>query len=72
MLDSLDDDTADLLCSQLVREREYYIRHGYCPAADKQRIGDLYRRYKKRGRNHIVDSYMDDILKLPDERVKRT
>lgn len=37
-LNQLDDDTADLLCSQLIRERDFYMRQGWCPPLDKDRL----------------------------------
>ena len=64
-LDALDADTADLLSSQLTREHDYFVKKGFCPTLDKERIGKIYERYKHRGRNHIADSLMDDLLALP-------
>lgn len=65
-LRSLDADTADLLCSQLTREHDYYITKGWCSASDKQRLDGIYTRYKARGRNHIAEHYMQDIVALPE------
>lgn len=64
-LDMLDKDTADLLCSQLSREHDTMLRRGWCTTHDKERIGVIYKRYKSRGRNHISERLMDDILQLP-------
>lgn len=64
------EDTADLLCSQLTTEHDYYIRRGWCSSADKRRLDDVYTRYKKRGRNHVASSYMDDIVRLPEHDPK--
>lgn len=66
MLRGLDEDTADLLCSQLIREHDYYLQKGWCSASDKQRLDNVYTRYKKRGRNHIADTYINDIAALPE------
>lgn len=38
MLRALDEDTADLLCSQLTREHDYYLTRGWCSASDKRRL----------------------------------
>lgn len=65
-LKDLDKDTADLLCSQLTREHDYYITKGWCSASDKQRLDSIYTRYKARGRNHIAEHYMKDIVALPE------
>ena len=67
-LDQLDADTADLLCSQLCREHDYFLRIGYCPTTDKVRIRSIYERYKARNRNHLADTFMDDILALRAEK----
>ena len=64
-LDQLDSDTADLLCSQLCREHDFFMNKGYCPTSDKVRIQAIYARYKKRGRNHLADAFMDDLMALP-------
>lgn len=65
-LKALDEDTADLLCSQLTREHDYYVTQGWCSASDKQRLDSVYTRYKARGRNHIAEHYMKDIVALPE------
>lgn len=64
-LDLLDKDTADLLCSQLTQEHDRAVSRGWCSTNEKERIGKIYSRYKQRGRNHISDHLMDDILNLP-------
>lgn len=68
-LKSLDQDVGNILCSQLVREHDYFVTKGYCPSADKVRIEVIYRQYKARGRNHLADTFMDEILKLPNQGV---
>lgn len=52
-LKSLEEDTADLLCSQLTREHAFYMRQGWCSASDKQRVQSIYIRYKRKSRNHV-------------------
>lgn len=68
-LDLLDLDMADTLCSQLTQEHDRAVQRGWCPTTEKERIGKIYERYKQRGRNHISDHLMDDILRLPSEGV---
>ena len=65
-LESLDRDMGDMLCSLLTREHDFFVDRGFCPSADKQRISAIYARYKLRGRNHLADHYMDDVLNLPN------
>jgi len=65
-LKSLDTDVGNILCSQLVREHDYYVAKGRCSSADKQRIEMIYAQYKARGRNHLADHFMDEILNLPN------
>ena len=72
MLKALDEDTADLLCSQLTREHDYYLTRGWCSAADKRRLEDIYTRYKRRGRNHVAERYMEDITALPEHYQPRS
>lgn len=65
-LSLLDSDMADSLCTQLTREHDVYTSRGWCAPADKKRLLDIYNRYKSRGRNHLADHYMDDIMDLPE------
>lgn len=62
-----DADIADLLCSQLIRDHDYYVGRGWCPTSEKQRLDGVYTRYKARGRNHVATTYMDDIIALPSK-----
>lgn len=65
-IDMMDQDIGDMLCSQLTREHDYFVNQGFCPSADKIRIESIYNRYKSRGRNHLADHFMNDILNLPN------
>lgn len=67
LVKELDKDTADILCSQLTREHDYLMDKGCCPDADKRRIGQIYRRYKVRNRNHLADTFEADINRLPNK-----
>lgn len=65
-LKAIDADLADVLCSQLTREHDAMMQQGFCPSADKARISGIYARYKLRGRNHLADRFIDDVLDLPN------
>ena len=62
------DDTGDLMCDRLSQAHDYWIRKGYCPPADLARLVAMHQRYKAMGRNHLMESYEQDLLELPPER----
>lgn len=65
-IEVIKEDTAVLLWNSLTREHDDFIRKGYCPRADKERLVAMHERYRKRGRNHLADTFEQDILSLPD------
>ncbi len=67
----INDDTGDLLCDRLTQAHDYYMREGYCPEGEKRRLCDLHRRYRSRGKNHLADSFEQDLLGLPDEPARK-
>lgn len=38
----------------------------WCPVSEKRRIIKWYHEYKAKGLNHLADTYVDDIAKLPE------
>ena len=64
-------DTCDLLCDRLTQAHDYHVRKGYCPRADKSRLCSMYERYKAMERNHLVKTYVEDLLALPDEPTRK-
>lgn len=38
----------------------------WCPAAEKERIIKWYTEYKAKGLDHLADTYIDDLSKLPE------
>lgn len=71
-LNDIDNDTGDILCAQLTREHDFYVNNrGWCSAADKARINDIYTKYRKRGRNHLSEHYMDEIEALPETKQRK-
>jgi len=67
----IQDDTADLLCDRLTQAHDYHVRKGYCTQGDKSRLCAMHQRYRSLGRNHLVDSYEQDLLDLPDEPARK-
>jgi hypothetical protein len=65
-------DTGDLLCDRLTQAHDYHVRKGYCPDADKARLCAMHARYRNLGRNHLADSYEEDLLALRDRPSGRT
>lgn len=64
-------DTADILCDRLTQAHDYHMRKGFCPKVDKSRLCAMHQRYRSLGRNHLVDSYEQDLLDLPDEPARK-
>lgn len=65
---AVDADTGNILCSQLTREHDYFMDKGYCPSADKARIASIHESYKGRGRNHLAEHFINDVLSLPEKK----
>ena len=70
-LNVIQQDTGDLLCDRLTRAHDYHTRKGYCPQGDKQRLCCMHQRYRSLGRNHLVDTYEQDLLNLPEEPTRK-
>ena len=51
---------------QTLHER-YCNELGWASAEEKRRVVDWYEEYRKRGFNHLAESYADDIIKLPEK-----
>ena len=64
-------DTCDLLYDRLTQAHDYNMRKGYCSKGDKMRLCAMHTRYRAMGRNHLVDTYEQDLLELPDEPVRK-
>lgn len=69
-LDSLDEDTADIIGDRLQESHDYYTyQQGWCPASEKARLEDMVHKYHRKGRNHLSDKYLDDIINLPEHPI---
>jgi len=68
-IDRIDEDTADLLWDRLVQMHDCYIERGYASSSDKERIAAIFKHYKAKGRNHLAESFVDDVLHLPSRRI---
>ena len=64
-------DTADLLCDRLTQAHDYHMRKGYCSQGDKSRLCAMHQRYRCLGRNHLVDSFEQDLLDLPEDPARK-
>lgn len=52
---------------RLAQAYAYWMRKGYCPQADKERLSAMYDAYHARGLNTLTTKYVHDLLGLPDE-----
>lgn len=60
-------DTGDLLCDRLTQAHEYHMHRGYCPQGEKIRLCAMYTRYHALKRNTLIDTYVDDLVGLPEK-----
>jgi len=67
-LRGMDEDLADLLWDRLEQEHEEAVRRGSCSSSQKRRLVVMHRRYAARGRNHLANTYEQDILALPERK----
>ncbi|MDD3336957.1 MAG: hypothetical protein PHI98_15860 [Eubacteriales bacterium] len=70
-IEDIREDTGALMGDRLSQAHDYWMRKGYCPAADKARLVDMHQRYSDMGRNHLARNYEQDLLELPEEAPKR-
>lgn len=66
-METVQEDTADILCDRLNWAHDYHVAKGWCPKADKARLVGMHARYAEMGRNHLVECYAEDILELPEQ-----
>ena len=58
-----------LLRNEIVRIYESYIALGYCPSYMKENVNNMYESYHKLGGNGMVTTMVNDLFRLPNERV---
>lgn len=64
----VDDNQAEYVRDRLQTLHEKYCNElGWASAEEKRRIIDWFEVYRKRGYNHLSDSYADDIIRLPEK-----
>ncbi len=63
----LSDDVADMMGDRLHQAHTYYTNKGSCSKFDKERLLSMHKRYTEMNRNHLVESYAEDLLKLPEK-----
>ena len=66
-VDHLAREVADVERDRLSQLHGYYVRRGYCTAAEKHDYGEWFRRYSERGNNHVHRKFLGDVLDLPEE-----
>jgi hypothetical protein len=53
LVKSQEEDIADILCDRLQQAHDFYCyEQGWCTAADKERLIEMYKKYRDKGRNH--------------------
>ena len=62
----IQDDTCNLICDRLNQAYDHWMKKEYCPKADKARLIEMHRSYTAQGRNHLIKSYVDDLIDLPE------
>lgn len=66
-LSSLDEDTADIIGNRLQESHDFYCyQQKWCTSTEKQRLEDMVHKYHRKGRNHLSDRYLEDIIALPE------
>lgn len=63
-INALVDDMGDMQYERLAQAHDFYTSQGWCPSTTKQQLCQMHQSYKQKGRNHLSDSYEDEILKL--------
>ena len=63
---------AEYIRDRLQSLHEYHCNEiGWVSSTEKQRIIEWYEEYHNLGFNHIVDTYVDDIARLPEHPVHK-
>ena len=64
----VDDHQAEYVRDRLQTLHERYCNElGWASPEEKRRVIDWYEEYKKRGYNHLADTYAQDIMRLPEK-----
>lgn len=61
-----------MLRYEIIKGCTYWIRMGYCPQFERDAICDMFEQYTVLKGNHGVCVQVDEMLKLPTEKPKRT
>ena len=59
------DDMSDMMWDRLASGHEELTRRGWATESEKARLCAIHAHYKAAGRNHLADTYEQDILRLP-------
>ena len=60
----LTDDIGDLQYERLSQAQEFYTAQGWCPGSTKERLCQMHKSYRSKGRNHLSEHYEEEILSL--------
>ena len=71
-LDAINDDVADLQYERLSQAHDFYVGRGWCPTSKKNQLGQMYKSYTAKGRNHLSKYYEQEILALAEEPQERS
>lgn len=58
-----------LLRNEIIRIYENFNTLGYCPSYMKENINEMYENYRKLGGNGMITAMVNNLFKLPNERV---
>ena len=58
-------DVGYLQHDRLQQGHDHWMKRGFCPPGDKEKLIDMYDRYISQGRNSLYKSYKQDLLELP-------
>ena len=61
-----DNDISMILWDRLSQAHNFYTTRGWASAEEKERLIAMHKAYQDRGRNHLSDSFEQDLLKLPE------
>ena len=66
-MQSLEEDVGDLYSDRLQQAHDFYVyQQKWCSPADKQRLVDMHKKHRAKGRNHLGEHNEEEILNLPD------
>lgn len=68
-LEGITEDVANIEGEILTQAHEQLIKQGWCSADRKQSLQARYESYKAKGRNHLKQHYIEEIIALPEHKI---